>query len=46
MSKESLKLRIEKAFELVKASQKFKICIGKEKKPIDKENEIIFHIDF
>lgn len=35
------KLVVEKILE-VKA---IKILIGKNKKPIDKENEIIFHID-
>lgn len=45
MQKKTLKQMWHEIAEKILEVKIIKICIGKEKRPIDKENEIIFHID-
>lgn len=44
--KQTLRRMIEDLKEKILEVKKVKVCIGKDKKPIPKDDEIIFHIDF
>lgn len=37
--------QLKELAEKVLETKSIKVCVGKEKKPIDKDDEIIFHID-
>ena len=45
MREETLKQRLLRIYKEILETKTVKIVIGKHKKPIDKPDEIIFHID-
>jgi len=45
MQKQSLKQRLFALSDAILKTKVIKIVIGKDKRPIDKPGEIIFHID-
>ena len=45
MQAQTLQARLAKLAEKILEMKVIKIAIGRNKRPIDKQNEIIFHID-